>query len=341
MYNNDVKKVEALDKMLFDSDYREYGEEFQIEKGTFFEEYEKDFLLHLVSEEKLDKMLEDIQVAIAANDMKKVHEAMERNITPVLHNGNLVYGIHKYLHWFRGYYYQMSCTPDGQYTVNSPYFWMTEPMKTAYCVVNSCEGYEGVEEFILSLSAMTTALYVYEKTKNLLSTPEGVAEFDKFLASNYPTHCGHTLKYDTQKVLSCFKEYDCAHIPSEVLVHNAILLGNRVTNNTKALLSYSDTMITLVLKTTNGFKVVEFSMPDWYTDSKNIYAAEVGENPFKESPDTLASLIQFVLLYGGIRVSSNGFFHTRKDVDRKHTIQANLRVAWDASQLDDFICGKL
>lgn len=332
LYNNDPKKVEALDQMLFEELCPS-----RLDGRSFLEQYEKEYLIHVISGDRLDALIAAVKEALNKNNIDLLRETLRVNNRPVLYKGNLVYGISKYLHWFRGYYYQMSGTPEGYYTVQAPYFWMRDLLH----VVNSTERftryYPHVEEFVLSLSAMTTGLFYYDKTKLLLSTPSGVAEFDAFLTENFAKHFPYKTHFDTQSVLDRFQSYNCPNIPSDVLVSGAVLLSNSYDRRNCAVLALSDTEITVVLKKRNGYEVVAFELPEWYTDPDLVYQEDFEENPYKENPYALECIIQFVLMYSGVRVSSDGFFSMDKGIDVSNPIAANIPVLHSADQLDGLI----
>ena len=337
LYNNDPKKVETLDELLVNSGYFDYLRKYDSDVGESLKDFEKDYLLHVASEEELDGVIEFVKRGLELHNMGMIDDALEINNFPVLYKGNLVFGMQKYLHWFRGYYYQMSYTPDGIGTVQSPYFWMRDTLQIVHNTVRYCKEYEGVEEFVLSMSALSTALNYYSKMRKMLSTAEGVKEFDQFLAENYARHFPYHTNFDTPKVLDCFSEEVCPVIPSDILVSNAVLLGHGMTGaKTVAILAVTDDSIKVVVKLNRGYRVATFALPDWYTDSHNVYEAEFGENPYKASAYPIESLVQFVLMYCGVRISCNGFFHMRKDVDRKNSITVNLPIILDVSGLDDF-----
>lgn len=341
LYNNDPKKVEALDQMLFEK----FGTDREYEdKECYFEDYQHDYLLRVIYPKKLDELIAAVAKAIECGNDRDIHKALRLTNPPVLYNKNLVLGMDKYLHWFRGYYYQVSYTPDGIGAVNTPYYRMLEPMEITRRTNYYVSEYKGAAEFILSMSALTTALNYYDRVMELLSTEEGIKEFDQFLSENYLKHNSGTMDFNTHKVLERFSEETCDAIPSDILVNNVVLLGHDVSmisassgKQTVAILSISKDNITVVTKLRDSYRKVEFAFPDWYTDIKGLYAEEFDENPYKESHYTLGSFVQFVLLYAGVRFSSTGFYLMRKDVDKKHPIIANIPVVWDASQLDDVL----
>lgn len=340
LYNNDIKKVESLDKLLYESGFRKERASRRVSDGTFFKPFEKDYLLHVISSERLDGVISKVHKALDIGDMESLEDHISINNFPVSYKGNLVYGIGKYLHWFRGYYYQVSGTPDGQCTVQSPYFWMRDFLNIVFDTTRFVGRYTHVEEFVLSMSAMSTALFYYDKTMALLSTPQGISEFDAFLAENYNQHHPCAASFDTKKVLDCFSAYECANIPSDVLITNAVLLGNDYNGRTCAILSLRDDGITVVTRKFKGYLVSNFRFPDWYVDSDGVYENKFGRNPYRETKAAIECFVQFALMYSGVRVLSTGFFFMRKDADLKESIMVNIPVIYNAGQLADFIEGK-
>lgn len=90
---------------------------------------------------------------------------------------SIVYGAEKYLHWFRGYYYQISSTPDGCGAEVTPAARMdhliaaTRTLESAYR--------DEAKAFVVALSMLTTAYCYYDKTVDALNC-NGDA-FDKLL----------------------------------------------------------------------------------------------------------------------------------------------------------------
>ena len=86
----------------------------------------------------------------------------------------------RYLHWFRGYYFQLSGTHNGSCCYNTSCFSMEELMSL-------CKGHLGDESpdsfnFVFVMSALTTLLKSYYCMQNWLQTSEGKRMFNKFLS---------------------------------------------------------------------------------------------------------------------------------------------------------------
>ena len=335
LYNNDPRKVEALDQMLF----KKFGTNREFEdKDGYFEDFELDYLQHVIPPDKLDEVIFEIACAISSGDNTRVSKALNITNPPVLYKGNLVFGMNKYLHWFRGYYYQVSYTPDGHYTVQSPYFWMDKLLHLVYSNARrTCDTYTNVEEFVLTISALSTSLNYYDSMKRMISTPDGVAAFDEFLVENRKKYSRTSYDFNTQKVLDLLEEYTCEHIPADILVQNAVVIRNEFSDNNICILSVTDTHIVTVIRTHGKFKVIKFTLPDWYTDASSVYDEEFGENPYKNTPDAMEIFVQFVLYYSGVYTHSIGMYPLGGEINRKYSIHANIKSVSNAEDLANFI----
>lgn len=334
LYDNDVKKVDKLDRMLFDKFAKDKEDD---DAELYFEDFERDYLQHVISPEKLDAFISDIESALEKGDRRGLNKALNVTNKPLLYKGSLVFGINKYLHWFRGNYYQVSHTPDGQYTVESPYFWMD---KLLYIVHHNArrtkDAYPGVEEFVLTISALTTGLNYYDAMKRMISTPEGLAEFDTFLATDLKKSSGYEYVFNTKSVLDSFEEYTCNHLPSDIMTENTVLVRREVSNTNLCVLCVDDTHITTVTHVKGMYKVIKFKLPGWYTDDKNVYE-EFGGNPYKQNTAALEVMIQFVLYYSGVCVYSIGVCPLGGQIDRKYSIEANIHVITDGPSFEKYI----
>lgn len=335
LYNNDPKKVEALDQMLF----KKLGTNREFEdKDGYFEDFEFDYLQHVIPPDKLDEVIFEIACAISSGDNTRVSKALNITNPPVSYKGNLVFGMNKYLHWFRGYYYQVSHTPDGHYTVQSPYFWMDKLLHLVYSNARWTDSvYPAVEEFVLIISALSTGFNYYDSMKRMISIPDGVAAFDEFLTENRKKYSRNPYHFNTQKVLDLFEEHYCEHIPADILVQNAVAIRHANSGNNFGILSVTDTDVVTVIRTHGKFKVTKFKLPDWYTDASGVYDEEFGENPYKNTAKAMEAFVQFVLYYSGLRTHYGGMYPLGGDIDRKYSIHANIKSVSNAEDLANFI----
>ena len=111
---------------------------------------------------------------------KKCRSAGFLSCTPQLtaDGMSIVYGAEKYLHWFRGYYYQISSTPDGCGAEVTPAARMDHLIAATRAL-----GYAYRDEakaFVVALSMLTTAYCYYDKTVDALNSDSVI--FDKLLS---------------------------------------------------------------------------------------------------------------------------------------------------------------
>lgn len=338
MYNNNPCKVNELDRML-----KVLADE-KCSDGHYFEFFERDYLTHLIPESKLDNIIEEVRKCIADGDDDIPINLLNLNNEPVHYKGNLVFGIGKYLHWFRGYYYQVSSTPDGNGTVESPYFGMQYLMNVVYNAERyGPSEYKGIKEFVLAISAMTTGLAYYDAMKKMLSNEDGVKEFNEFLMADITQHESGKFNFDTQSILDMFEEYSCDNVPSDILLQNCVLLENNYSKQQFCVLSIDKESITTVMPLKSGkLRVLRFKLPMWYTDPDRLYLDKDEEeddyvNPFKATSYAMESFVQFVLAYSGIKIYSGGMYAVGSSFDREKSVHANIASIDDTSKLADFI----
>lgn len=153
---------------------------------------------------------------------------------------SLVFGFAKYMHWFRGYYFQVSGTPNGRGSVITPGCRMDYIMNA---IADFPEDLRiEASAFVLAMSALTTA-YVYFKPTTVAVVSES-EELDRFLkASGEHTWCRDNVCIDSvMRYVTTSQSLEMFDVDTGA----AVLVTED--NHGYAVLSYADNALHLQVK---------------------------------------------------------------------------------------------
>ena len=241
--------------------------------------------------------------------------------TPTLADGSLVYGFQKYLHWFRGYYYQVSNTSDGVGSRAHSYTRLDWALKG----VQSPEAAHQV----LTAAMLITAFHYRKQTETLLSTVDGVRTLEAMINDDLRTHYGYTESYTLQNLLKYVKvsrsEYLDTYVdgPGTLVVQ----LGVKSDCSARGMLVLSRETVVVVTKEGEDYVTHELTVPEW------VYAVDGGDgcHMAENLAHVMMLFVEFLLCYSGMRLGIGGVYNT---IDRKGLVRANcITLAFDVQDV--------
>lgn len=229
---------------------------------------------------------------------------------------SLVYGWQKYLHRYKGYYFQISATPSGFGQVETPntridLLLRAVPSSSITDVVN----------FIATMNALSVALRYYDKTMDLLTNHSEV--FDKFLSNSWGVDA------KVESVLGRITTWNLRYKPNLDL-DNAVNVMLVDGNSMYGLLSYSKGELSVLTKETDRkYKRVALSIPVWI---KDVYDRTL----------FYAAFIEFILAYAGIRATHYTMYPHQNKHACKLTVAYNIRERFGTyDELTDYMTGAI
>jgi hypothetical protein len=312
MYEN--KKVEELVKAFSDkgmySAYESDDSYVCADDMVFFDK--------VCSAEVLDTCINIVRTAESAEDAwDKLSSSGMLNCTPKLVNNRLVFGFQKYMHWFRGCYYQTSYTYNGIGSREHTYF------RLDYALTGV--GNKLAVEQLLTAAALATALRYYKQTMKMLSSEEGVKEFEGLVRSDIAKH--HKYIDPSDYSVSCLLDLVTVET-SKHLVDEPAGEGTKVVQlNTKGALYLSKERVRVTTQESGLYVMHTLTVPEWVwsgEDDDCLYFEDKHPNHIMEL------LVEFMLAYSGIRLGILGIFSM---VDRKSAVKVNCPCI--ASNVED------
>lgn len=256
-----------------------------------FENFEEKEVQYYMSNCLTDEELQEaVSILGCSKDLTSAQAEMVRqglfSRTPMLVEDSLVYSVDKYLHWFRGYYFQMSSTHNG-----------------IGCVHNSCTRLHYLEDsfndkhmeynnFVFTTCALITALHFYDVTMDLLSTKDGVAEFNKFLQVSAENEylvsnnvcLDNCMKYVTKEEVAYKPNFD---IYGGKTINILCNYGKPKSKATLGVLNICENAVRFMYQTKDkNYTLYTINTPDYISKQSELYVM----------------LVEFLIAYAGFRV---------------------------------------
>lgn len=323
MYKSENDKVNELVKVF-------------IEKGLFSvqDDGEHDvcaddmyYFEHVCTPENLDACIHEAkELKDATSAWKWLRDSGLLNCSPVLVGDSLVYGFQKYMHWFRGYYYQVSYTKDGDGSREHSYSRLDLAIKGVTIP-------EAIHQ-LLAAALLVTALRYRKQTQKLLDTEDGVKLLEDVLNSDLNEHyprC-HGKSYGLRNLLQYVKvsraKYFDTYVDDEDT--KVVQLGAKSANPARSVMVLSKEKIIVVTKEGSNYVTHELSVPEW------VYSLDEDGFPMIENHVPVMELLtEFLLSYSGVRLGITGVYNV---VDRKGSVKADcVTQATSAQDVFDII----
>ena len=281
------------------------------------------FVDHFVSYSVIEEMLSEANKYTGNNgdDAANYYKALEKlgylNVVPVIANKNaeipsLVLSDDKFLHWFRGYYFQMSYTDYGDGEYNSSCFRMDYLLRI--CRESELPGRPAAFTFVMS--AVTTLLCLYSRMKYWLNTDLGKDTFNEFLALSSRNECqvfNDVCLDDLMKYVDT-EQFDIA--PTLTPDNKACVLLNH--DIPYAAVVSEENCIKVIKYSTENEKCTVFTVryPGWMTVSDEFFKED--RNEFKKA------LLEFILTYSGIRTNYIAMYPIKTSTKKIKPVRYNL-----------------
>lgn len=319
MYKYENKKVEELVKAFSD-------------KGMY-SEYESDdsyvcandmvFFDKLCSSEVLDTCINIVRTAESDDDAwDELISSGMCNCTPKLVGNSLVFGFKKYMHWFCGYYYQISYTYSGFGSREHTYFRLDRALTGV--------GNKLAVEQLLTAAALATALRYYKQTMKMLSSEEGVKEFEGLMRGDIATH--HKYIDPSDYSVSCLLDLVTVET-SKHLVDEPVGEGTKVVQlGTKGALYLSKERVRVTTQERGLYVMRTLTVPEWVWSEEDDDCLCLED---KHPSHIMKLLVEFMLAYSGIRL---GLWEIFSMVDRKSAVRVNCPcIASDVNDVYDIL----
>lgn len=244
--------------------------------------------------------------------------------TPVIVDNSICFGPRKYLHWFRGYNFQVSQNPDATW-------YKVKPCNRIDYLLRDVGSYQGEDvykytSFVIASSILASAYRFYKQTCRILESNDDQNLFDVLL-KHVET------KYDSSIVkdltVNCLKQYMsvdvCARPCLEVdcNAENILLIDDLNDTHIAVLSIYPESSKRVVVTTKCDNKLYyrhTILLPE-FIDHFNV--------------NLLILMCELCLGYAGVYIASEGFYkNIHKNREVKHIIN---RCAYTFSDIVDLI----
>ena len=278
------------------------------------------FVDKFVSDEVIENMIAEAQSGNyeeAASYYKALEKKGYLNIVPAICGKSdevpsLIISDDKYLHWFRGYYFQISYTEYGDGEYNTSCFRMDYLLRC--CRSSGLSGRSA--QFVFVMSALTTLLCLYGRMNCWLKTESGKQTFNEFLSLSSRNECqvGKDVCLDDLMKYVDIDKFETA--PSITPDDKACVLLNH------------DVPYAAVVSEENCIKVIKYSgeeekwlvftvrYPGWMAVTDDFFDED--RNVFKKA------ILEFILTYSGIRTNYIAMYPIKVSTKKVKPVHYNL-----------------
>lgn len=255
----------------------------ELEKRGFYEEirdifgFEWKFNVEMlksiregVADDNVSAMIEKLRInkySSAADALEDFRKSGLLKVEPVVLDDDvpsLMLGVDKYLHWFRGYYFQISYTHIGNGAVYSG----ADRMDFALRQVKYIKDSEAAKRFILVACLIPVLSYV-DKGRKLLNNNTEL--LDKFLEKT--SYCSRVSGATISDFMDCISSEEFVYQPDryEGLVTDASIREEmRIMDGdfSYGLIQFCDDRIRLITRTADSkYLITTLTLPEWLTAS--------------------------------------------------------------------------
>ena len=267
------------------------------------------------SEEQIDSLIHYLSSANKFDLFSTPKKLGIAECYPILYKNSLILGASNYLHWFRGYYFQVSCTHTGIYSNHVSNSRLDFAMSYE---VNSAIR-EKYVNMLFSASALIPAYKCNDNFHKFIETEEGRKVFNSFLnaARVYDARINYSVDVCNLLDSITVKEYSedlTLDVESESTMNVQLIKGNVIQNKNIpiAVLSLSANFIRIIWKNKVNSNYVSktLQLPE------NLFSADnILDNSESAYTSAYLMLLEFMLVYCGFRFSPNIYVLPReKDI---------------------------